>query len=65
MTTGQTVATWCVAMRDKKEGGEKTIHVKCNDDCITYKDGGNRGLADSEGKNKHNKPGCFSVKLRL
>ena len=36
MTTGDPVATWCVAMRDKVDGGEKTVHVKCPEDCVTY-----------------------------
>ena len=39
MTAGDPVATWCVAMRDKGDGGEKTVHVKCPQYCDSYTSG--------------------------
>merc|ERR1711872_63835 len=30
---GESVSTWCVLMKDSQE---KTIHVKCPDDCVPY-----------------------------
>ena len=55
MSTGAHVVTWCVAMRDKKDGGEKTIHVKCPQDCVAYKESGisNSRFRSEEGKSKH------------
>eukprot|EP00092_Neocalanus_flemingeri_P039361 GFUD01042856.1.p1 GENE.GFUD01042856.1~~GFUD01042856.1.p1 ORF type:complete len:229 (+),score=41.36 GFUD01042856.1:66-689(+) len=49
VSTGDHVATWCVTMRDKKHGGEKTIHVKCAEDCVTYKEEGFLGLCAHSG----------------
>ena len=47
MTTGEEVATWCVLMRDNQE---KTIHVKCPEDCISYKQEASQLWAHGEGK---------------
>ena len=30
---GDSVSTWCVLMKDDQE---RTIHVKCPEDCVTY-----------------------------
>ena len=41
------MATWCVLMRDTQE---KTIHVKCPQDCNSYKQEGSQLWAHGEGK---------------
>ena len=47
MTTGEEVATWCVLMRDNQE---KTIHVKCPEDCNSYTQEDSQLWAHGEGK---------------
>eukprot|EP00090_Calanus_glacialis_P022544 TRINITY_DN34796_c0_g1_i1.p1 TRINITY_DN34796_c0_g1~~TRINITY_DN34796_c0_g1_i1.p1 ORF type:complete len:231 (-),score=38.23 TRINITY_DN34796_c0_g1_i1:27-719(-) len=46
MTTGEEVATWCVLMRDNQE---KTIHVKCPEDCNSYTQEDSQLWAHGEG----------------
>ena len=47
MTKREEVATWCVLMRDNQE---KTIHVKCPEDCNSYTQEDSQLWAHGEGK---------------
>ena len=53
--TGDNVATWCVAMRDDQE---KTIHVECPEDCVSFHEGETNCVLQSKyqyiaGSNQH------------